>query len=192
METFLSQTELEAMGFKSVGINVKVSRNALIYAPRSVELGNHVRIDDFCVLSGKIKLGNFVHLSQFVSMYGGEVGILFEDFIAVASRTMIYAISDDYVQASLETPMVPLCYKKMIEKKVTVHSHVIFGAGTIVLPGITIAEGSTFGAMALVTKDTEAYSINVGIPCKKIKNREMGVRELAIQFLDSYGKENSK
>lgn len=183
METFLSSWELKKLGLKSYGHNVKISRNAMIYAPHLVEIGDNVRIDDFCTLSGKISFGNYVHLSQFVSLYGGYSGIVFHDFIAVAARTMIYAVSDDYVDANLETPMVPMEYKKMIEGKVTIQSHVIFGANTVVLPNVTISEGSTFGALSLVTKDTREYSVNVGIPAKEIRKRSREVIELKDAFL---------
>ena len=41
----------------------------------------------------------------------------------------------------------------------------------VVLPGVTIKEGSVIAAGAVVTKDTEPFSINGGIPAKKIGER---------------------
>lgn len=40
-----------------------------------------------------------------------------------------------------------------------------------ILPGVTIKEGSVVAAGAVVTKDTEPFSINGGIPAKKIGER---------------------
>ena len=185
MNTFLSYQELKNIGLKSFGENVKISRNAILYTPNQIEIGDQVRIDDFCTLSGKITIGSYVHLSQFVSLYGGKAGITFHDFIAVAARTMIYAISDDYINPNLETPMVPMKYKRMIEEEVVIQSHVIFGANTIVLPGVTISEGSTLGAMSLVIKNTEKYSVNLGIPAKKIRERSRGVLDLERSFFEN-------
>ena len=39
------------------------------------------------------------------------------------------------------------------------------------MSGVRIARGSIIAAGAIVTKDTEAYSIYAGIPAKKISNR---------------------
>ncbi|MCM2535832.1 hypothetical protein NDK43_30565 [Neobacillus pocheonensis] len=39
------------------------------------------------------------------------------------------------------------------------------------MEGVKIADGSVIGTGAIVTKDTEPYSINIGIPSKKIKYR---------------------
>jgi acetyltransferase-like isoleucine patch superfamily enzyme len=38
--------------------------------------------------------------------------------------------------------------------------------------GVTIKKGSIIGANAVVTKDTDLYSINVGVPSKKISERK--------------------
>jgi acetyltransferase-like isoleucine patch superfamily enzyme len=42
------------------------------------------------------------------------------------------------------------------------------------MPGVTLAEGSILGANSLLTKDTEPWTIYVGIPAKpvKIRNKE--------------------
>lgn len=56
--SFLSQKELEEIGFCSYGTNVKISRYARIYSPEKIKIGDNVRIDDFCILSGKITVIN--------------------------------------------------------------------------------------------------------------------------------------
>jgi len=47
---FLSQEQLEEMKFKSLGVNVKISDKASIYNSDQMEIGDHSRIDDFCVV----------------------------------------------------------------------------------------------------------------------------------------------
>ena len=37
--------------------------------------------------------------------------------------------------------------------------------------GVIVRQGSVVGANAVVTKNTEPYSINVGVPAKKITER---------------------
>lgn len=74
--SFLSIEEIKKIGFKSVGNEVYISRFAKFYSPEKMEIGSNVRIDDFCLLSGKIVLGNYIHISAYSALYGADVGIL--------------------------------------------------------------------------------------------------------------------
>ena len=51
------------LDWKAFGENVLISRKASLYSPQTISLGNKVRIDEFCILSGLIEIGNFVHIS---------------------------------------------------------------------------------------------------------------------------------
>jgi len=54
----------------------------------------------------------------------------------------------------------------------------------MVLPGLHLAEGTSVGAMTMVTKSTEPWSIHFGIPAKKIKDRKRDLLELEHQYLN--------
>lgn len=185
MNTFYTKEELNQIGIKRVGDNVLIGRNALIYNPEKLTIGNNVRIDDFCILSGNIDLHDYIHLSHFCGLYGGEDGIIMEDFTVLASKCSVYAVSDDYSGRSLTNPMIPMKYKPgMISKQVVINKHSIIGASSIILPGITISEGCALGAMSLCTKSTEPWKVYVGSPCKKIKERERDILKLEKEFLN--------
>ena len=65
--------DIESIGFKSVGKNVLISDKSTIYNAKNIEIGDNVRIDDFCVISageGGIKIGNNVHIAVFCSLIG--------------------------------------------------------------------------------------------------------------------------
>ena len=55
---------------------------------------------------------------------------------------------------------------------VIIEDDVWLGANVCVNKGVIIRKGSVVGANAVVTKDTDPYSINVGIPSKKISERK--------------------
>ena len=55
------------------------------------------------------------------------------------------------------------------ERKKPIGSDVWLGAGVIVLPEITIGEGSIIGAGSIVTKNIPPYSVAVGNPARVIK-----------------------
>ncbi len=84
--SFYSENELAEIGFKSFGQNVMISKKASIYGAGSIEIGNNVRIDDFCILSGKIKLGDYIHISAYSSLFAGDKGIEMKDFCTLSSR----------------------------------------------------------------------------------------------------------
>ncbi|MBT3210423.1 MAG: acyltransferase, partial [Planctomycetaceae bacterium] len=66
--SFYSMEELQTLGLASFGKDVKISRKASIYNPGQISIGNHVRIDDFCVLSageGGIEIGDYVHIAVY-------------------------------------------------------------------------------------------------------------------------------
>mgnify|MGYP002649945371 CR=1 FL=1 len=170
--SYYSLEELHALGFQSVGKQVLVSRKASIYGVKRMSLGNHVRIDDFCILSGRIKLGDYVHIGAYTGLFAGDAGIEMHDFSSTSSRCVIYAESDDYSGESLTNPTIPDQYKELETGKIVVGRHVILGTGTSLLPGVTIGEGTAVGAMSLVVKPLEPWGIYVGVPCKRIGERK--------------------
>lgn len=187
MDSFYSREELEELGFRKIGVEVWVSRKASIYGARNMELGSHVRIDDFCFLSGKITVGNYVHISAFTSLVAGDAGIQIGDFSTASSRCMIYAISDDYSGEYMTNPMVMDSYRNVEKKEVIIGKHVIIGTNTTVLPGAHIKEGAAIGAMCLVNQDVEEWTINVGIPCRKLKERSRNLLHLEEDFKKEMG-----
>jgi galactoside O-acetyltransferase len=47
-----------------------------------------------------------------------------------------------------------------------------------------MSEGSSLGAMSMLTKSTEPWSIYFGIPAKKIKNRKKNLLEMEAKYLE--------
>jgi len=181
--SFLSKEELTKIGFKKIGENVFLSRKASIYNPENIEIGNNVRIDDFCILSGKIKLGSYIHIAAYSALFGGEKGIIMENFSGLSTRVSVYAVSDDYSGESLTNPMIPDYYKNLNIEKVVLRKHVIIGSGSVILPGVEIKEGTAVGALSLVTKSLDEWSIYVGIPARKVNERSKRILELEKEFL---------
>ena len=56
-------------------------------------------------------------------------------------------------------------------KKVTIGNDVWLGQRVMIMPGVTIGNGSIVAAGAVVTKDIPPYSIVGGVPAKVLKNR---------------------
>lgn len=183
---FLTEEQLTKMNFKKIGKNVKISDKASIYNPELMEIGHYSRIDDFCVVSGKITIGRNVHIAVFNNVAGGEEGITFSDFSGLAYGCHVFTQSDDYTGRTLTNPTISDEFKK--EKKSPIHigKHCIVGTSSLIFPGVTLAEGCSVGAMTMVTKSTEPWKIYFGVPAKAIKNRRKDIIELEKKYLLKY------
>lgn len=172
MNSFLSLEELGSQGFRAYGRGVKVSRFARIYHPELVSLGDHCRVDDFCILSGEITLGVCVHVAAQSLLYGAR-GIVMEDFSGISSRVAIYTESDDYSGGtSLAHPTVPAPYRRITDAgQVRLGKHVIIGCGSVILPGCELADGVAVGALSLVRGTLASWTIHRGVPAVKIGER---------------------
>lgn len=184
---WLTSEQIEQMGFASVGNNVRLSDKASFYNCKAIHLGSNVRVDDFCVLSaglGGISLGSHIHMGVFSSLIGaGKIALA--DFCNISSRVAIYSSNDDYSGAAMTNPTLPPAYTNVYSADVTIGRHVIIGAGSIVLPGVNLADGVAVGAMSLVKNDCLSFGIYAGIPAKKIGERHRELLEVEKKFFDA-------
>lgn len=185
MDSFYSQEELEQLGFAACGKEVKISRKASFYGEENIRIGDYVRIDDFCLLSGKITLKNHIHISAYTALYGGESGIFMDDYSGVSAHGSVYAATDDYSGIGMTNPTVPEEYRAVEDEPVTIEKYVQIGSNSVVLPGVTLREGSSFGALSFIKEDSEPWSMYAGAPVKRIRERSRNIIELAEKFEES-------
>jgi acetyltransferase-like isoleucine patch superfamily enzyme len=183
--SFFSEEEIKELGFKKYGSSILISRKASLYDIKNIIIGSHVRIDDFCILSGEIAIGSFVHISAYTALYG-KMGIELGDFSGLSPRVTVFSATDDFSGNFLIGPTVPEIYTNVYGGKVYIGKYVQVGAGSIVMPKVIIGEGTAIGAMSLVKNDIEEWIIAAGIPAIKIKERN---RKLIIKATDLLRKE---
>ena len=175
--SFYSMEELKDMGFKSIGADLSISKKASFYGVENISIGSHVRIDDFCILSGEISIGDYIHIAAYSALYGSDAGIQINEFANISSRVCIYAVTDDYSGESMTSPMIPDKYKNLQKAPVYIGRHAIIGSGSVVLPGSEIGEGCAVGSLSLIKNALDAWWIYAGIPAKKLKERSKGLLE---------------
>ena len=180
MNSFYSQQELQNIGFKKLGTNVLISHKVSLYGTENIMIGNDVRIDDFCVLSGHITLGSHIHISAYCGLYG-SYGIEMEDYTGLSPRCTVFSASDDFSGNYLISPMVDVQFTNVTGGKVLIKRNSQIGAGCVILPDLIIEEGVAVGAMSLVNKTLLEWSIYAGVPAKKIKDRERGLLKFVNQ-----------
>lgn len=114
-----------------------------------------------CAYGKHIEVGNHFFANMGCVMLG-EGGIKFGDNVLIAPNC---------VYSSVEHPTDPTLRKEGFDfaKPIIVGNNVWFGAGCIVLAGVTIGDNTVIGAGSVVTKDIPANVVAVGNPCRVIK-----------------------
>ena len=158
MSRFLSRLELEAMGFASLGADVKIDRQAVFINPVTVSLGDHCRIDAFSLISAGaegVRIGRYVHLGAGCQIFGGGGAVVLEDFSCLSGRATAYTSSVSLlsrVKNLMFNPTLPEAFRSMSQGPVILRKHSGVGCGSVVLPGVEMGFGSVAGALTLVRK----------------------------------------
>lgn len=185
---YYDEHELRSFGFREVGDNVRVAKDCTIIGLSRISFGNNVRIDSHVSLmapaGGYIDIGSYIHIGG-VCYLGGAAGITLEDFAGLSQGVRIYSASDDYSGASLTNPTVPRDFVTVKSGPVHIGRHVIVGSGSMILPGVTIGEGSSMGALSMATKSLEPWGIYSGVPARRIKARSQKLLDLEAEMLNS-------
>lgn len=177
MTSFYSKEELAQLGLKSYGADVKISRFARIYGAQNISIGDNVRIDDFCILSGHITIGSNIHISAYVALYGSK-GIVLEDYTGISPQTTVYSAMDDFSGDYLIGPIHDESKTNVTGGPVIIKKYSQIGTKCCVFPNLTIGEGVAVGACSLVMKSLEEWGIYVGVPAKFLKHRSSNLIKL--------------
>lgn len=118
------------------------------------------QIGDNCVIHshvwiGEVKIGNNVKIQAFSFIPNG---VTIEDDVFIGPRVTF--TNDKY------PPSHGVGWRETLVKKGS-----SIGAGSIILPGITIGEGAKIGAGSVVTKDIPPGELWMGNPAKKYEKR---------------------
>ena len=175
--SFYTPEEIKTLGLKSYGENVLISRKCSIFGAGNISVGSNVRIDDFCILSGDITIGNYVHISAYNALYG-RFKIKIGDFCGISPRCTLFSASDDFSGQHMSSPMVPDELTQLTSGPIVMHDYCQIGANSIVMPGVEFAEGAVCGAFSFVKNSLQEWTVNGGIPCKYIKPRHRNIQEL--------------
>ncbi len=142
-----SRIRVATLGFKRCGRNVTIWEMAWIRFPENISIGDDVRIHHMTYLDGA----------------GGiEIG----SNVGIAEGTMVYSLNHRYQDA--DRPYFEQGYEF---GKVVIEDDVWIGARSVILAGVRLARGTVVAAGAVVTKDTEPYSVVAGVPARPIGRR---------------------
>ena len=172
-----------------IGEDVFIHEYVNITRPELVEIGNHVAIDFGFVCTTALAVGDYVHISPHVSVIGGKKTLLnIESFCFISTGARMICGSDLFQGDGLIGPMIPDIYKdRQILEPINLRRFSGVCANSVVMSGVTMAEGSVLGANSFLKNDTEPWTIYGGSPAKPIKTRKSikmieYARELGYEF----------
>ena len=187
---YYNSDELRSFGFGAVGDDVVVAKTCTIIGLANISIGNNVRIDGGVTLashSGFLRLGSYIHIGTGCYLACGG-GITLKDFSGLSQGVKIYSVTDDYSGDSLTNPTVPKHFLNVTSEEVVLEKHVIVGSGSVILPGVTIGEGSSVGAQSLVTKSLDDWGVYFGCPVRRLKARRKNLLDQEKKLLEEQGK----
>jgi acetyltransferase-like isoleucine patch superfamily enzyme len=163
-------SEKELVGFKSIGENVLISRHAVIYGRENIEIGDHVRIDAFCLImaaSGCLSIGKRVHIAARTTLQCAG-GVNIGDYAQIATGCSIISASDSFSGDYLVGPMIPEVHRHVLNGPVDICIGAVVGAHSVLLPFSTIEKGAALGAMSMVTAShpVKRNTLYFGVPAK--------------------------
>lgn len=178
--------------FARVGRGVVFGSRVVLRHPHKIVLGDHVMIDDDCVLDAKgcpeggFVLGKNVILSRGCILSAKDGNLTIGDNTNFGAHCLVYAVNNltigadtlfaaqCYVGGSmyhLDDPSLPPIQQGSYAQGVTIGNGCWLGAGVKVIDGVTVGDGVILGTGAVVTKDLAPLSVAVGVPAKVIKTR---------------------
>lgn len=152
----------------------RVHESVLVFGSEHVTIGDNVRIDAHCIITagpGSVTIGDNVHIGAATHLFG-TAGIEIADFANISSRVSLFSTNDDYTDGYLTNPMVPDDLRKVSEAPVRIEAHAIVGCGSVVLPGVVVGRGAAVGALSLVKRDVEPFTIVAGTPARPVGMRD--------------------
>ena len=86
----------------------------------------------------------------------------------------------------MTNPTIPDEFKRVTYGDIIIKKHSIVGSSSVILPNVTINTGASIGALSLVKKDCEEFSIYSGNPAIKIGKRHKKFLRYEEEFIRNH------
>ena len=130
---------MKELFYNSLGENTVVNNQLTVVVPKNVKIGK-----DVTVMNGALMMA--------------AGGITIEDKVLIEANVKLISNNHDPYERD-----VLLCKPILIKKGAWI------GAGSTILPGVTVGKYAIVGSDSVVTKDVPDYAVVVGTPAKIIK-----------------------
>jgi len=183
---FLSREILESLGFAKLGEDVLIHSTVVIVDCGKISFGSRIRIDPYVIIStqGGVEFGNNIHIGGHCVL-AGRAAIRFDSFVTISHSVGVYTSDEDYSSGMLTNPTVPDGFRTARTAPISFGRHSAAGAGSVILPDASFAEGSILGALSMIKQPMEPWSIYAGIPARRMRERRRDLLEREQEYLTS-------
>jgi acetyltransferase-like isoleucine patch superfamily enzyme len=158
------------MVIKVSGDDVLIDSDVIIKQDNWID-GSHVSIDKGFYCTTQLSIGDYVHISPYVTIIGGKTGeFTAKGFNNIMAGARIVCGSDRFDDSGLFGAMIPKELKgKQIIEPVIMEEFSNIGTNAIVLPGSRLRKGVLLTAGSLLMGDTEEWGVYKGNPAVLVK-----------------------
>jgi len=154
-----------------IGIDVFIDDFVKIKRPELVRIGDHVAIDLGFYCTTALEIGNYVHISPYVTCIGGKDGkLIISGFNNIMAGARIICGSDRFDDSGLFGALIPKELRgKFILGDIIMEEFSNIGTNAIVLPNTKLRKGVLLTAGSLLMGDTEEWGVYKGNPAVLVK-----------------------
>ena len=127
--------------------------------------GENCRIDAFVTITGTVKLGDNCHIGNAAAIFG-VYGVEIGNDCSISPGAQVFTSTYDAATGYRANPMVK--DKRYRSAPVKLGDRCIVGAGSVVLPGVVLANDVLIGALSLVKTNLPA-GVYGGVPASYLK-----------------------
>lgn len=150
-----SMRELCRKKFKHFGKGAELRPHVFVGGCSNISIGDNVVVRP-----------NTILFANSFKEYNGPGAITIEDGVLMGPSIQMFTNKHNF--ADVGRPIFD--QGKEEPKNIMIKSGSWIGAGTIILPGVTIGKNAVIGAGSVVTKSIPDYSLAVGAPARVIKD----------------------
>lgn len=169
--------ENNKLRLKYCGEHVILNALCKIMRAENMQIDDYSRVLDFAYIDAgeSLKIGKYSIITWHCLIEGGaKVDIGNRVFIGPGSKLLssTYSFNGFYTNEFL-----PKATREIQYGDIKICDDAYIGAGSIIMPGVTIGEGALVGANALVNRNLKPWGIYFGNPVKLIGMREKPTKE---------------
>jgi acetyltransferase-like isoleucine patch superfamily enzyme len=155
----------------TIGEDVILDDDIIFKRKGSIIIGNYVSVDKGFYCTTQLSIGDYIHISPYVTCIGGKDGKLtIKGFNNIMAGARIICGSDRFDNSGLFGAMIPEELKgNQIIGEVIIEEFANVGTNAVILPNSILRKGALLTVGSVLIGDTEEWGVYKGNPAKLVR-----------------------